>query len=203
MSIAENTPEAKTLDIIQDQTVSLKEAIAIGGLIYPHFTDPDSVYEFLKKLKRIFKWDVYEAEDLGRGNSICHYPHDKMQMNLIIADTLYELENVVRFKISNYFREFTEETKRLSPNNLLDNDWYEYIEYGTKDPLIIKLEKIGYTREPASYIKANKDKLLIIGEGNRLIDDFSFNSKEFEATKNDDLKRETKKIKANLPELFK
>ena len=126
-----------------------------------------------------------------------------MQMNLIIADTLYELENVVRFKISNYFREFTEKTKELDSDSLLNNDWYEYIEYGTKDPLIIELEKIGFTRETASHIKANKDKLLIMGEGNSLIDDFSLNLAEFEASKNDDLKRETKKIKTNLPELFK
>ncbi len=47
------------------------------------------------------------------------------------------------------------------------------------------------------------DKLLIMGEGNSLIDDFSLNSAEFEASKNDDLKRETKKIRTNLPELFK
>lgn len=86
---------------------------------------------------------------------------------------------------------------------LLDNDWYKYVEYGTTDPLIIQLEKIGFTRETASHIKANKDKFLIIGERNSLINDFSFKSIEFEASKNDDLKRETKKIKINLPELFK
>ena len=51
--------------------------------------------------------------------------------------------------------------------------------------------------------EANKDKLLIIGEGNSLIDDFSLNSAEFDASKNDDLKKETKKIRTNLPELFK
>ena len=31
----------------------------------------------------------------------------------------------------------------------------------------------------------------------------TLNSAEFEASKNDDLKKETKKIKTNLPELFK
>lgn len=243
--IAENTPTSKTLDITEDQSISLEDAIAIGAICYPLSTDPDSVYGFLRKLKTIFNWDTYEADDLGRGNSIRHFsylvsgwmegsglsqiikssiwniarngtfwnrrehrpenynPHDKMQMNLIIADTLYELENVVRFKISNYFREFTEKTKELDPDSLIDNDWYEYIEYGTKDPLIIELEKIGFTRETASHIKANKDKLLIIGEGNSLIDDFSLNSAEFDASKNDDLKKETKKIRTNLPELFK
>ena len=69
--------------------------------------------------------------------------------------------------------------------------------------IIIELEKIGFTRETASHIKANKDKLLIMGEGNSLIDNFSLNLAEFDTSKNDDLKRETKKIRTNLPELFK
>lgn len=148
LNVAENPPTNKTLDITADQSISLEDAIAKKELPYPS-TDPDSVYEFLKKLKAIFNWRIYEADDLGRGNSIRHFsflisgwmegnglnqiikrsirniakngiflnrrehhdeiynPHNKMQMNLIIADTLYELENVVRFKISNYFREFT------------------------------------------------------------------------------------------------
>ncbi len=244
-NIAANTPISTTLDITEDQSISLEDAITIGAISYPLSTDPDSVYEFLKKLRTIFNWDIYEAEVLGRGNSIRHFsylvsgwvegnglnqiikssirniakngqfwnrrehcyeyfnPNDKMQMNLIIADTLYELENVVRFKISNYFREFTEKTKELDPDSLLYNDWYEYIEYGTKDSLIIELEKIGFTRETASHIKANKDKLLIIGEGNSLIDDFFLNSAEIDTSKNDDLKGEAKKIRTNLPELFK
>ena len=69
--------------------------------------------------------------------------------------------------------------------------------------LIIEPEKIGYTRETTSYIKASKDRLLIIGAKNNLIEDFSLNAAEIENSKNDDLKRETKKIRINLPELFK
>lgn len=245
VEMAEKTPFCKTLDITGDQAESLDNAIAIQRLRYPISTDPGNVFEFLQKLKAIFDWGIYEADDLGRGNSILHYsfiisdwmegkglsqiikgairniansgqfwnkrehrfenynPRDKMQMNLIIADTLYELENIVRFKISNYFREFSEKTKELNPNVPLVVDWYEYVEYGTKDPLIIELEKIGYTRETASYIKANKDKLLFIGAKNNLIDDFSLNAAEIESSKNDDLKRETKKIRTNLPEIFK
>ncbi len=245
VELAEKAPFSKTLDITEDQALSLEDAITQKGLKYPAFTDPSSVYEFLNRLKVVFDWDIYEADDLGRGNSILHFsfivsdwmegkglnqiikgsirniaksgnfwnrrehrfenynPHDKMQMNLIIADTLYELENVVRFKISNYFREFTEKTKELYPTAPQPNDWYEYVEYGTKDPLIIELEKIGYTRETASYIKASKERLLIIGAKNDLIEDFSLNAAEIENSKNDDLKRETKKIRINLPELFK
>ena len=98
-NIAENTPTSKTLDITEDQSISLEDAITIGAISYPLSTDPDSVYGFLKKLRTIFNWDIYEADDLGRGNSIRHFSYlvsgwmEGNGLNQIIKRTTNKITN--------------------------------------------------------------------------------------------------------------
>lgn len=142
-----------------------------------------------------------EFYDRRRHQIVAFVPNNLMQKNEIIAETLYELENVIRFKLSNYFREISGKLREKFPERLEENYWYEFIEYGTKDSLIITLEKIGYTRETATYIKEKKVKLLDESHPNALID-FSLKDDEIELDENGDFKQESKKIKANLLELF-
>lgn len=80
--------------------------------------------------------------------------------NLIIADTLNTIENVILFRVANYFREFSTEYKLYHDKKVIDNDWYEYVEYGTTDSLTILLQRYGYLREAAHYIIKNKDELV-------------------------------------------
>ena len=67
--------------------------------------------------------------------------------NYIIAETLGVIENVLLFSISNYFRKFSLEYKRVHNVEHFDNDWYEYVEYGTTNPLTIFLQQSGFSRE--------------------------------------------------------
>ena len=39
----------------------------------------------------------------------------------------------------------------------MDNDWYEFIEYGTHDKFRIWLQKCGYSRESAYYIERHPE----------------------------------------------
>lgn len=67
--------------------------------------------------------------------------------------------------------------------------------------MIIDLEKIGYTRETAAYIKSKKESFIGESRKNSLVD-FSLSYKNIYESSNDDLKKETGDIKSNLPELF-
>ena len=67
------------------------------------------------------------------------------------------LDKVILFKISNYFREFSTDYKKV--NNIdgrFQNDWYEYVEYGTTDDIIITLQQRGFEREQSQYIKSHE-----------------------------------------------
>lgn len=37
-----------------------------------------------------------------------------------------------------------------------DNNWYKYVEFGTTNPLTILLQKNGFSRDSATYIRNQK-----------------------------------------------
>jgi hypothetical protein len=67
------------------------------------------------------------------------YDDSLRHRNLVISDTLQVIENVILFSISNYFLRFSSEYKRFHNVESFPNDWYEYVEYGTTNPLSITL----------------------------------------------------------------
>jgi hypothetical protein len=43
----------------------------------------------------------------------------------------------------------------------MENDWYEYIEYGTTNRLSIMFQRHGFSRETATFIRHNKDSYIV------------------------------------------
>ena len=74
--------------------------------------------------------------------------------NIVFANTLEVIENIILFSISNYFLRFSNEYKRVHGENSLNkNNWYEYVEYGTTNEVTIQLQRYGFSCESATYIK--------------------------------------------------
>ena len=90
------------------------------------------------------------------------------QINQIIVECLSTIENVLLFSISNYFVKFSERYKCIKNIDDIENDWSEFLDFGTNDKLIIALQKIGFTREIAKILQKENvthfsiDKKLII-----------------------------------------
>lgn len=85
------------------------------------------------------------------------YVGNTEQINIIINNTLDTIENIIQFKIENYFSKFSELFKKKKGIESMDNDWYEYLSYGTNKREIIELQKMGFSREIALKIyKSNK-----------------------------------------------
>jgi len=78
--------------------------------------------------------------------------------NIVISDTLQVIENVILFSISNYFLRFSSEYKRFHQLESFQNDWYEYVEYGTTNPLSIILQRNGFSRETSTYIRKHRNE---------------------------------------------
>ena len=50
-----------------------------------------------------------------------------------------------------------------------DNNWYEYVEFGTTNPLTILLQRNGFSRDSATYIREHKDEYVVHdGDGEKL-----------------------------------
>ena len=93
--------------------------------------------------------------DINSGMKV-EYTGSLEQKNAIINDTLNAIENIVLFKISNYFSKFSTRYKEINKVDEITNDWYEYIQYGTNDNIVIMIQKIGFSREAALKINNKK-----------------------------------------------
>ena len=254
--IIENFSVEKTSDditISYDQALNLHDSI-VQGLHYPKLkgedgeVDFETVVDFMMQLRRIFKWDIYEKETLGkqgtyrldsvirwystillrwiRGNglqvlvsSAVNYKeknpetgvwsgnyrvserydkNSKYQKNLVIAESLSVIENVLLFSISNYFRKFSIEYKAVHKVENFDNDWYEFVEYGTTNPDTIFLQQSGFSREASLFIQrpSNYSKYVVEVDGNKKI------KLSILECGNIRVETEAADIQYNVPELF-
>ena len=202
------------LNISVDQADNLTSAIR-QGLEYPKLNsygnaDYKELVAFLEKLCRIFKWEKYESDSLGKKSAgsgthgmlrwyavilsqwiegvglsyimnkaiefkennrssgvmvngqLVPYENKKEHKNLVISEVLSVIENIVLFKISNYFLRFSTEYKKIHNVDRIPNDWYEYVEYGTTNPMSILLQQCGFTREASTYIKDHRGEYVVM-----------------------------------------
>lgn len=117
--------------------------------------------------------------------------------NIVISDTLQAIENVILFSISNYFLRFSTEYKRYRQVDSFPNDWYEYVEYGTTNPLSIMLQRNGFSRETSTFIRKNKDDYVVLTDNG----DVKLRRSLLECG-NISVHKEVKDVLYNVPELF-
>ncbi len=116
--------------------------------------------------------------------------------NIIIGDTLQIIESVILFSIANYFLRFSTEYKKIKNNGQpFDNDWYEYVEYGSTNPLTIFFQRNGLSRETADYIRQHQEFILLTENGYKL-------KKTLLECQKESVAEEVKNILFNVPELF-
>lgn len=126
---------------------------------------------------------------------IVNYNDSIKHRNIVISDTLNAIEDVILFRISNYFLRFSAEYKKFHNTDSISNDWYEYVEYGTMNPLTIFLQRNGFSRETSTYIKQHREYITQIdGEYKVKPTLLSCPSKS--------VCKEATEIKYNIPELF-
>ena len=237
------------INVSVDQTKNLTTAIA-KGMHYPVLdangnVSYDDLMDFLERMCRIFKWEKYERQTLGRvskktgkhgmlrwyaviliqwiqGTGLSHimnkaiefkqnnpdsgvqvngkqerYNDSREHRNVVIADTLEVIENVILFSISNYFLRFSNEYKRLHNLETFQNDWYEYVEYGTTNPLTILLQRSGFSRETSTYIRQHKSEYVVITQSGNII-----LRRSLLRSRNIGVARESADIQYNVPEIF-
>lgn len=133
-----------------------------------------------------------------QNRSFVTFNNSVMHINWVIAETLEMIDKVILFTLSNYFRKFSLEYKEFHQIEILDNDWYDFVEYGTMNPLTILLQRYGFTRESSKYLEepGNKEKYVFDdGIEIKIYDDI------FEC-EDEMVKMNAKDVNLNSPELF-
>ncbi len=125
-----------------------------------------------------------------------YFIDDAEHRNVVYADTLEVIENVILFSISNYFLRFSNMYIEINGEGSLDkNNWYEYVEYGTTNETIVFLQRNGFSRESANYIKQHPEYIIIEETGLML-------RRSLLNCKNTDVRTEAELIALNRPQLF-
>lgn len=142
--------------------------------------------------------DYYNNKRWGQIIKINHkeeiYQATKRQVDYFILSTLKDIEGIILFKLSNYFLKFSNVYKEFTNQKSFNNDWYEFIEFGTHEPMIIFLQRIGFSRETALYIRANSNDFIEIGNGKIFLKKGILNSS------NKDIRKELKDLDSNIRE---
>ena len=123
------------------------------------------------------------------------YIGNSEQINIIINNTLDTIEKIIQFKIENYFSKFSELYKKKKGVDAIDNDWYEYLAYGTNKKEIIELQKYGFSREIALKIYRS-NKYIICNEESFFISTEIFNDES------DDIVEEANEVYLNNSNKF-
>lgn len=126
---------------------------------------------------------------------IVTYDDSIKHRNIVISDTLDAIEDVILFRIANYFLRFSSEYKKIHKIDHFDNDWYEYVEYGTMNALTIFLQRNGFSREAATYIKQHSEYLAYVNGEYKLKNTLLESQSKM-------IQKEANEIKYNIPELF-
>ena len=124
------------------------------------------------------------------------YEDTQFHKNVVIADTLAIIDSIILFSIANYFLRFSTEYKLQHGVEEFDNDWYEYVEYGSTNKLTILLQRNGFSRETSEYIKIHKRNYVVdTPTGPKL-------RKSLLQCPTQYVKEEVENIILNVPELF-
>lgn len=125
-------------------------------------------------------------------------PRSQEHQNIVFGDTLEVIENIILYSISNYFLRFSNEYRNIMGDEALNrNNWYEYVEFGTTNPLTILLQRSGFTRESARYIKEHREYVIRDGSTGDLK-----LSPALAQCDNTDVRSEVIYIRQNSPEIF-
>lgn len=127
-----------------------------------------------------------------------YYNDSREHKNIVFADTLEVIENVILFSLSNYFLRFSNEYKRTHGEDSLNtNNWYEYVEYGTMNTITIQLQRNGFSREAATFIRQYQaDYIVMLPSGEIRL------RTSLKDCANDVVIRELPDIIYNAPDLF-
>ncbi len=94
---------------------------------------------------------------------------NRRHINVVINNLISDIDNILRFKIKNYFTNYYLIVADKFGKDVAGPNWSEYLEYGTTDELTIELQNLGLPRHLSLLIQEEYKEYLIF-EDNILVD---------------------------------
>lgn len=124
------------------------------------------------------------------------FKNEAPYVNALISGMLEDIEDVILFRIANYFLRFSQEYRACFPEASF-TDWYELVEYGTTNPEAVWLQRNGFTREAAAYITEKRSQYITFDDNDQL----RLKPALLEC-ENLSIRREAEQVQYNSPEIY-
>lgn len=112
---------------------------------------------------------------------------NKKHISMVVNEVISSIDNLLRFKIKNYFENYFMILKEKVGEKEAGANWADFLEYGTTNYKVIELQNIGISRHLAQYILEKHDDCLsfennILEELNKekVYHDFDVDSNNYE-----------------------
>jgi len=184
--------------IYEKETLGKGNRLSYYTVILTQWMDGKGLHEIIRGAI-----DYYENK---RGQLLFYAPNFHLEeyngsskhKNYVINEVMKDIEQIINYKFSMYFLRFSEAIIKMRGDKSLENDWYEFVEYGTNNKAVIQLQKYGFLREQSltllkppyiQYVKYKNDEIRL-------------NDAIMSITMNDELLEALSLVKINYPELF-
>ncbi len=91
-------------------------------------------------------WDSHLREN------ILFNRKNKQHINTVINELISDIDNILRFKLKNYFDNYYLLLQEKYGKDYSGVNWADFLEYGTSDYQMIELQNIGFSRHLASIL---------------------------------------------------
>ena len=92
----------------------------------------------------------------------------KKHVNILIGNIIDDIEYILRFLLEKYFNTYYTILVEVLGEQNAGANWATFLEYGTRNSIIIALQNLGLSRHSANYLYSKHKSSLII-EGDKLI----------------------------------
>lgn len=89
-----------------------------------------------------------------------NFTKTQKHINIVVNEVIYTIDNLLRFKIKNYFENYYNILKEKLGEDNAGSNWADFIEYGTTDSKVIELQNIGIPRHLAQYLLKNHSSFI-------------------------------------------
>ncbi len=124
--------------------------------------------------------------EIGGKENVKFNRKEKKHVNYLINKIIREIEQILRFSLEKYFENYYLMLCHVVGEERAGQNWATFLEYGTKNPYIISLQNMGFSRHVSNIIVNEYRHCLTIKEGKiieinrkKLLRFFSKNSVEY------------------------
>lgn len=197
LSFLEDLSEIFQWEVYEKETLGKGNSLRYYSVILMQWMESKGLHEIVRSSINFYQKYNKNLISFEPSYHFETYNGSVKHKNQIINETMKDIEQIINYKLSMYFLRFSEAIIKVRGENALQNDWYEYVEYGTNNKKVIWLQKHGFMREQALQL-LKQPLLLYLKEidGEILID-----SEILEVAKGEVLVA-IETVRINYPEIF-